>query len=204
MVSKEKLTGQCSWPWGTGFLVVLAVAAFLSKAVDDGFIYDRSLISRGEFWRGWTGHVVHFGSSHILWNLAVFLPVGIWLERLRPGLTRWFYFVCPLVISIALWWLDPSLDRYAGLSGLATGMLVFLAGLQLERRPQEPAWFWWSVLILVGAKIGIELFSGKPLLVSGFADIRTVPLAHIFGAACGLVFWIGVRVVQARGAKAVD
>jgi rhomboid family GlyGly-CTERM serine protease len=175
-------------------LALLAAGAFRVKAVDDFFIYDRALISRGELWRAWTGHVVHFGSSHILWNLAVFLPVGIWLERLRPGLTRGFYVVCPLFISIALWFLDPTLFRYAGLSGLATGMLVLLAGLQLERRPQEPAWLWWSVLILVGTKIGVELFSGKPLLVSGFTDIRTVPLAHIFGAGCGVAFLMGARV----------
>ena len=179
-------------------LAVLALSAFLIHSVDECFIYDRALIFGGEVWRTWTGHVVHFGSSHLIWNLAVFLPVGCWLERFWPARTRWFYGVCPLIISIALLALDPSLARYAGLSGIATGMLVLLAGLQLERRAEEPAWLWLSVLALVGAKIGIELFSGKPLLVSGFGDIRTVPLAHIFGALVGGAFWVEARFRKRR------
>lgn len=174
-------------------LALLASLALVSDSVTEWLIYDRALIFKGEIWRMWTGHVVHFGSSHFIWNLAVFVPSGCWLERLWPVRTRWFYLACPLVISLALLWLDPSLVRYAGLSGLATGMLVLLAGRQLGRRKQEPAWFWLSVLILVAAKIVLELFTGTPLLVSGFADVRTVPLAHIFGAVCGVVFWAAAR-----------
>ena len=134
--------------------------------------------------------MVHFGLSHFTWNLAVFLPSGIWLERLWPATTRWFYLLCPLIISAALLLLAPTLARYAGLSGIATGMLVLLACLQLGRRKEEPPWFWVSVLALVGIKIGVELFTGEPVFVSGFGDIRTVPLAHIFGILSALVFWL--------------
>ena len=174
-------------------LALLAGLALMSDSVAGGLIYDRALIFKGEVWRMWTGHVVHFGPSHFIWNLTVFVPCGCWLERLWPVRTRWFYLACPLVISFALLCLDPSLVRYAGLSGLATGMLVLLAGLQLGRPKQEPGWFWLSVLILVTAKIVLELFTGNPLLVSGFTDVRTVPLAHIFGVVCGAVFWVAAR-----------
>jgi rhomboid family GlyGly-CTERM serine protease len=179
-------------------LALLAGLALKFESVAAGFIYDRQLIFKGEIWRAWTGHVVHFGLSHSTWNLAIFLPTGWWLERLWPVLTRWFYLACPLIISAALLMLDPSLARYAGLSGLATGMLVLLAGLQLGRRKEEPAWFWWSVLALVGAKIGVELFTGAPLLVSGFGNIRTVPLAHIFGVVSGVLFWAAARFKKVR------
>lgn len=188
--SKEKLTDRRAFPWMTLVMALLAGLALRFESVHAGLIYDRKLIFNGELWRTWSGHVVHFGSSHFIWNLAVFVPAGICLERLWPALTRWFYVLCPLVISIVLLVLDPSLDRYAGLSGLATGMLVLLAGLQLGRRREEPAWFWVSVLVLVAVKIGIELFTGAPLLVTGFGHIRTVPLAHIFGAVCGACFWL--------------
>jgi len=174
-------------------LASLAALALASGSVSDFLIYDRRLIFQGEVWRVWTGHVVHFGSSHLVWNLAVFLPAGVWLERLWPACTRWFYALCPLVISAALLVLDPSLVRYAGLSGAATGMLVLLAALQLGRRDEEPAWFWISVLWLVAVKIGVELFTGAPVFVSGFGDIRTVPLAHIFGVVCGAAFWLAAR-----------
>lgn len=187
----------------TVLMALLAAAALQIDSVSRWLIYDRNLIFSGEIWRTWTGHVVHFGPSHFIWNLAVFVPSGVWLERLWPGRTRWFYAVCPLVVSVALLVLDPSLVRYAGLSGLATGMLVLLAILQLGRRNEEPAWFWISVLVLVGAKIGIELFTGAPVFVSGFGDIRTVPLAHIFGAVCGAMFAIGPTAARRSSERRV-
>lgn len=186
---KEKLTDQPPFPWGTLVVAFGAGLALVFPAVSERLIYDRSLIFQGQVWRGWSGHVVHYGLSHFFWNLAVFLPAGCWLERLWPRGTRWFYAVGPLMISVALLLLDPALDRYAGLSGLATGMLVLLAGLQLRRGKGEPAWFWLGVLALVGAKITLELITGAPLIVSGFAGIRTVPLAHLSGVVCGILFW---------------
>lgn len=195
--SQEKLTrSQLAFPWLTLLLALLAGAAFISDPLSSALIYDRALIFRGELWRIWTGHVVHFGLSHVTWNLAVFVPSGWWLERLWPKTTRWYYAVSPLVISAAMLALDPSLTRYAGLSGLATGMLVLLAALQLGRRAEEPAWFWISVLLLVAIKIGVELFTGAPVFVSGFGDIRTVPLAHIFGIVCAIAFWIPSKMTR--------
>ena len=172
-------------------LGVSAVAgvALLFEPVTNLLIYDRTLIFKGEIWRAWSGHFVHFGSSHFIWNLAVFLPAGWWLERLWPVTTRWFYGLSPLIISVVMLTLDPLLARYAGLSGMATGMLVLLAALQLDRRTEEPPWFWISVLVLVGIKIGVELFTGAPVFVSGFGAIRTVPMAHIVGVISAVVFW---------------
>lgn len=198
---KEKLTPRGTIPWITLLLAFAATAALVSEPVARMLIYDRALIFRGEYWRVWTGHVVHFGTSHFIWNLAVFVPSGWWLERFWPRTTRWFYLISPLVISAAMLALDPTLGRYAGLSGLATGMLVLLSALQLGRRTEEPAWFWMSVLLLVAIKIGVELFTGAPVFVSGFGDIRTVPLAHIFGVICAIGFWIGSKMTGTRALR---
>ena len=200
---QEKLI-QRSFPWATLVIASLAGLALAFHSVSAWFIYDRALIFRGELWRAWSGHVTHFGASHFIWNLAVFVPAGCWLERLWPTLTRWFYAVCPLIISAALLVLDPSLDRYAGLSGMATGMLVLLAALQLGRRREEPVWFWLSVLALVTAKIGIELFTGAPIFVSGFVDVRTVPLAHIFGVVVAVLFWLVAFLRRKRGRSTAE
>jgi rhomboid family GlyGly-CTERM serine protease len=186
---QKKLTIGPAFPWMTLAMALVSTAALLFEPVSGGLIYDRPLIFKGQLWRLWSAHVVHFGLSHFTWNLAVFLPSGIWLERLWPATTRWFYLLSPLIISAALLLLDPTLTRYAGLSGIATGMLMLLACLQLGRRKEEPAWFWVSVLALVGIKMGVELFTRAPVFVSGFGDIRTVPLAHIFGIISAMVFW---------------
>jgi len=59
----------------------------------------------------------------------------------------------------------------------------------LQRTPAEPRWFWIAVLALVGVKLGAERFTGTPLFVSGFQDIRDVPLAHVGGAAAAIAGW---------------
>ncbi|MBL9214832.1 MAG: rhombosortase [Opitutaceae bacterium] len=159
-------------------------------------LYERGLILQGQVWRLWTGHVVHWGASHFLWDLAVFLPAGCWLERLWPARARWFYAVTPGLISVLLLAFDPALLRYAGISGLATGTLVLLAGLQLRRR-DEPRWPWIGVLALVAAKLLHELIARAPLMVQGFDGIRTVPLAHAGGVVCtGVFLWLRRKVAE--------
>ena len=185
--------GAPAFPWFTCAIVLMSGLALWLSSVSEWFIYDRSLILTGQVWRCWTGHSVHFGANHFLWDMTVFLPAGCWLERLWPRRTRWFYLVCPLLISAAILALEPALDLYAGISGVATGALVLLAGLQLRRRPSEPAWIWMAVLGLVAAKIAFELVGRTPFLIELPLSVRVVPLAHISGLACGLVFQLDGR-----------
>jgi len=182
-------TRKKTWPWATVVVAVAALLVFGNPRLFDVFIFQRSLIFSGQVWRVWTGHIVHFGPSHLAWDLAVFLPAGCWLESLRPRCARWLYLLGPVIISAVLLVFDPTLERYAGLSGLAMGTLVLLAIIQSTNKNESP-WIWLGVLLLAAAKIVIELRQGAPLLVSDFANVRNVPLAHLSGAACGLVCWL--------------
>jgi rhomboid family GlyGly-CTERM serine protease len=179
-------------PWGALAVAGLALVVWGWPVLAEFFIYDRALIRQGQVWRLWTGHVVHFGGSHLFWDLAVFVPVAGWLECLWPRRARWFYLWCPLAISVALFGFDPALVRYGGLSGLAAGMVVLLAGLQLRSGKDGRRWLWLGVFVLVGAKLGYEQVAGAPLVVTSFGDnVRSVPLAHLGGAVCGVVGCLG-------------
>jgi rhomboid family GlyGly-CTERM serine protease len=172
----------------------LALAIHFMPAWREATFLLRTEVLAGEWWRLWTGHTVHFSGSHLLWNLAVFVPSAAWLERLDARGARVYLVVAPVVIGMLLLAGDPTLLRYGGLSGLATGTLVFLASLQLSRRdPREPAWFWLAVLGLVAAKLVVEQVTKAPLLVSDLGEVRTVPLAHLGGAGCAAVGWLWRR-----------
>lgn len=178
-----------TWPWATVVIAAAALVTFGFVPLADALIYDRSLIFSGQIWRTWTGHIVHFGSSHLLWDLAVFFPAGCWVERLNPRCARWLYLLGPIIISAVLLACDPTLERYAGLSGLAMGTLVLLAIIQLTNKNESP-WLWAGVLLLAAAKIVLELRQGAPLFVGDFAHIRNVPLAHLSGIGCALMCWL--------------
>lgn len=184
-------------PWATVLVTVATMLIFSSEKAFEALIYQRAKIFSGEPWRLWTGHLVHFGSSHLAWDVAVFLPAGCWLETLRPRAARWFYLVSPGFISGLLLIFDAQLERYAGLSGVAIGTLLLLALVQLRERRESP-WFWWAVIVLIAAKVSIELLKGTPLLVSDFQNIRNVPLAHIGGLVGGALCWL-ISARQAPG-----
>ena len=165
-------------------------AAFAWPALAGALIYQRADILAGQAWRLWTGHLVHYTASHLLWDLAVFLGAGLWLEKIAPRLARWFYLLAPPAISGALLWGEPALERYAGLSGLAAGLLVLLALVQLRPGTNEPRWFWLAVLALVAVKVVVESTTHAPLLARFDAGFTVVPLAHLAGIGCALVAFL--------------
>lgn len=174
--------------------IALATGAiFCFPTSNAALIYSRTALLHGQLWRAWTGHMVHFSASHFLWNLIIFLVAGCWLESIRPLSARWFYVLCPPVIAATLLFGDPTLERYAGLSGLATGVLIFLALVQLSENDAESTWFWVAVFGLVALKIALETVTGVPLLVHDVAGFRVVPLAHLSGACSGIIGWVATR-----------
>ncbi len=184
-------------------LAIAAVAglAFAWPRLAGALIYERADILAGQVWRLWTGHLVHYTASHLVWDLAVFLAAGLWLEWIRPPLARWFYLLAPPAISAALWWGEPALARYAGLSGLATGVLVLLALVQRRRDAGAPPWFWPAVLLLVAVKVVAEATAQTPLFARMDAGVRVVPLAHLGGIVCALIAFLAAQWQEGRRAR---
>ena len=176
--------------WGTLVVAAAAGLAISWPHLAGALIYKRADILAGQVWRLWTGHLVHYNPRHLWLDLAVFLAAGEWLEWITPRLARWFYGLAPRAISAVLFWGDPTLDRYAGLSGVATGVLVLLALVQLQRNAGEPRWFWLGVLLLVAVKIIVETAVHAPLFAQFDAGVRVVPLAHAGGIVCALLAFL--------------
>jgi hypothetical protein len=79
----------------------------------------------------------------------------------------------------------PSLSLYAGISGVASGVLVALAVHGLRTEPGA-RWLWLAVLVLFAAKVAVESLRSHPLNPELTAQhIQSVPLAHLVGAAVG-------------------
>ena len=199
-------TALATVPWASLSVVVLALGVATAPALNPGLLYDRGALERGEYWRLWTGPFVHFGLSHLLWNLAVFAVASIWAERVAPRRARVLLIVAPPIIGVALFGLDPDLGFYGGLSGLTTAMLTFLAFAQLARiaeteaaaavvvaavvvagaetrsAPTSDRWFWRTALALIILKIAAEFAVSSPLFARFAPEgIQPVPLAHLAG-----------------------
>lgn len=178
--------GRDRFPWLTLVAATLAVVAWFVPGAFDALVYDRGQILGGQLWRVVTGHWVHFSASHLFWNLVILIPAGVWLERRAPSVFCRTLLLSPLAISVALLAFAPSLAKYAGISGVASAVLVALAvhGFRTEPRVRL---FWLGVLVLFAAKVGFEAFGHGPLNPElATRGIASVPLAHLVGAVVGV------------------
>lgn len=184
-------TPRKTLPWATVAVAVAAGMSYFLPGARAAAEFERERILAGELWRLWTAHVVHFGGSHLWWNLTAIVPAGIWVECVVPGRTRRLYVLAPGIIGLALLALDARLQTYAGLSGVATGVLALLAFTQVARVEPAARRWWRGVLGLLAAKIVLETAQRQPVFATfADADLQPVPLAHLMGFACAAaVHW---------------
>jgi rhomboid family GlyGly-CTERM serine protease len=173
-------------------LLLYAVPALLVALVPGApgaLLYDRDAVWRGELWRLWTDHWVHFSASHLGWNLLVLLAAGTWLEKLQPGLLLRYTLLAAPGISVGFLALAPDMQVYGGLSGLAAGVVTLLALIQLACGGGDRA-RWLAVLCLVAAKLLLEAGRDQALFSHFPATIHSSALAHAAGAGLALVFFL--------------
>lgn len=189
------------WPWLTLAMAVLMLGWAGAEATT-AWRFDRAAIVQGEWWRLYTGSLVHFGAGHLAWNLVALLGAGIWLEHRRPGLARGLMVSAPAAVGSALWLTRPELVIFAGFSGVVTGLAALLALCLMQRPGAERVWGG-MLLVMILAKTGFDCV-GRDALFARFAggEIKVEPAAHLAGLAWAALFAatdFGWRRSRARG-----
>ena len=175
------------------FSLSFGLAAWIVSVVPtaEGMLqYDREAIAGGEIWRIFTGHWTHWNAEHLLWDVIVFVVLGMACERFgRRG-----YILCIVagapIISLAVWAVLPHMQYYRGLSGLDAA-LYMLVGVTLLREEQSGSLLKRSVLFMLllaalGAKVGYEAFYERTIFVQDMGGFVPVPIAHLAGALVGV------------------
>lgn len=185
--------GQRCW-------IAAAALAALAIALESGgagfrsvLAWDRAAIGAGELWRLVSGHLVHLGWSHLVLNLTG-LALILWVVGGAYACWRWLLIavISLVAIDLGFWWLDPSLDRYVGLSGLLHGLLA--AGLLRGAIGRDPEALVLAALVL--AKLAWEQFAGPLPGSAETAGGNVIVNAHLYGAVGGLLgaLLVGRRV----------
>jgi rhomboid family GlyGly-CTERM serine protease len=189
-------------PWA--FLGVTAVAIVIQShaAWRDILIYDRAAIVRGEAWRIWTGHLIHFGWPHFVIDAGLFLILGRLLERDFPVATRTALVALPAFISGWMFLLDSGMDRYGGLSAVNLGLLVFMAAQGWQKNWTD--WFWPGVLLIYIGEVVLEISAGHGhgggMIRFDDPSIHVATSAHIAGALYGVALAVVVVLSRRRAA----
>lgn len=155
--------------------------------------YDRTGIADLELWRLLTGHLVHLGWIHLALNGAGLILLWVLVGRcFTQGQWLAIALVSVAGIDSGLWFLDPDLVWYVGLSGVLHGMLA--AGLVPGVRDGNIEAVLLSVLL--AAKIGWEQFLGPLPGSTEVAGGNVVVNAHLYGAVSGAL--AGAVLIRAR------
>lgn len=170
---------------------VIQIAGAISPAWTTALIYDRPGIEVGQWWRLWTGHLVHYGWLHFAADTGILLYLGRVITWPHP-VVRWLaLLILPPVISAVIYLGDPGMIHYAGLSALNLGLFVFhvLNGWGRDRTD----WLWPAVLLVCVAEIVYEAVrggSGGGLIAFSDPTVRIATIAHLAGGVCGFSLWL--------------
>ncbi|MES1195254.1 MAG: hypothetical protein ABUL65_05115, partial [Opitutus sp.] len=115
-------------------------------------------------------------------------------EHLRPGWFLRYTLVGAPLISLGLLVGEPAMQVYGGLSGLATGIVVLLALMQVSRPGPERVG-WAGALVLVAVKATFDASHAQALFAQFDSPaIRPSVLAHAAGAGTALVFFLSRQI----------
>ncbi len=185
-----------AWRQRWGLLAVLTLVLLVLWVLGEGLTlvlrYDRPALAAGQLWRVLSAHLVHADLRHLALNLAGLAVVALLFPD-EYAAREWFLIGACSASAIAggLWWLNPEISWYVGLSGVLHGALAAGALGWWFSQPRGPAA---ALTAILCSKLAWEQVYGALDWSGGMAVIVD---AHLYGAAAGLLAAIFMRIRRA-------
>jgi rhomboid family GlyGly-CTERM serine protease len=189
--SRSHFIRLSSFPIVTVALTLAAIALQAHDQLGDWVAYDRAAIQNGEVWRLFTGHLTHYNTDHLLWDVVMFLVLGVMIERRHRAGVVTTIIASATAITSALWLCHPAVAEYRGLSGIDSALFTLMAIVLYRdgRRSSQPLIRLISagLLVALAAKLTYEMASGNTLFVdSDTAGFTALPAVHLTGGITGI------------------
>jgi rhomboid family GlyGly-CTERM serine protease len=192
----KKVAGR-RWPCASLLLSAVAAIAYFVPGITEAWVLE-SKGTLNEAWRFLTCHWVHWSGEHLFWSGGAFFV----LSAAAEDIGRRLYLACVLVsallipIGLRLW--SPELAVYGGLSGIDSALFGLVAVSIVRDSISSRRWTGAVAIGLLSAgfaaKIGFETITGGAFFVNSTATMVPVPLAHLLGAAAGVVVGLAKEI----------
>ena len=180
---------QRAKPFVALLLLAGSFATFYIPDLANYLAFEREAILKGEWWRLFSCHLVHFSFSHMLVNLAVlFFAYAIMWSKFRHLEYLLIYSI--LLIGPALFICDNHLMVFGGSSGLAAAAFFFILLDGSWSSTSIKKVLYCLVLLLCIGKSFYEFQFDVPKSIFLPEEVQTVPLCHLLGylVATGVYF----------------
>lgn len=155
-------------------------------------------LASGRWFTLWSGHLLHYTMDHFIWDALMFVLFSALLWR-DEGWRMWLWLLCAApVISLFVFWVEPGLYEYRGLSALDTMLCVRFFVAFIRSNSKWVRWLFGALPLLgLTAKIGYELIAGQTVFVSDLGvGVVPLPSAHFAGLVFGLLWCVRLRVTD--------
>ncbi len=182
-----------------GLAALALLTALWGFGAEQPLAFRREAIAAGEWWRLVSGQWVHLGWSHLGLNLASLALCWTLFGRLL-GAGQWLALMvfAQLVVGLGLWWGEPQLQWYVGLSGMLHAPYIVGAAAGWRVRRLESL----LLLLILAAKLAWEFMAGPTPGSAEAAGGPVVVAAHLYGALAGVlvvaVAWLRKSISPSR------
>ncbi len=162
--------------------------------LQDTLVFHRRLIEEGQWWRIISGNFVHANTAHLLLNLS-----GLWIMAFLfiDTLSVKTFIISSLIMSIfvglGLFYLDPSLLKYYGFSGVLYG-LFFVGGVTSILSKDYFTGI--SVILFVIVKLIWDLIYGGNASSEELIGIPVAVNAHLYGIIGAFIIGVFLYVTK--------
>ncbi|MAD14889.1 MAG: rhombosortase [Alteromonadaceae bacterium] len=185
-------------PHSLGPIIICVIASMLFIAEPSSSMwlaFDRESISQGQWWRVLTGNFLHTNFNHLLLNLAaVVLLWSLHGQYYRTAHYLLMLGVFSFGVSAGIYYFEPEMQWYVGLSGILHGVFVWGAYQDIKYDVTSG----WILMVGVWAKIANEQIAGPSGSIAELIDASVAIDAHLFGAFCGLLVIICSLIKQQK------
>lgn len=170
------------------FYGTFTLLLFLAQLIQPELLWQRDAINQGEWWRLWTGNIVHTDWMHLTLNTT-----GLWLFALLCGQTlsmrhvSLFIITSNTLVGILLYLTQAQLQWYAGLSGTLYGLFA-LGGVALILTGERLVGI--LLLTLLISKVLYDSLPRTIPLTDAMMQTPVIQEAHHFGLVSSILFII--------------
>lgn len=178
------IKNRISMQWNHGlWLFILLLSAYLQASGQvPHWRYDLALIKSGDYWLLLSGNIVHLNWAHWGLNIAGLAIVAFFFSA-YGSLFHWLLviFVSAIFVGLGLYWFNPEVTTYVGLSGVLHGLFIYGGVREIRFYPASG----YALLLILVGKLIWEIFYGAVPGSEELTEGRVVTDAHLYGALGG-------------------